>query len=69
MTKAERLAAKIQRDKETLEKQRLALAESEATLRQKSARVKPPCGTRSARPPTNAATRSGHWPMRPGSLR
>ena len=33
MTKAERLAAKIQRDKETLEKQRLALAESEATLR------------------------------------
>ena len=33
MTKAERLAAKIQRDRETLEKQRQALAESEATLR------------------------------------
>jgi hypothetical protein len=33
MTKAERLAAKIARDKETLEKQRLALLESEATLR------------------------------------
>ena len=30
MTKAERLAAKIQRDKETLEKQRLALAQNEA---------------------------------------
>ena len=33
MTKAERLAAKIQRDKDTLEKQRQVLAESEATLR------------------------------------
>ena len=33
MTKAERLAAKIQRDKETLEKQHLAVAEREATLR------------------------------------
>ena len=33
MTKAERLAAKIQRDRETLEKQRQVLADSEATLR------------------------------------
>ena len=33
MTKAERLAAKIQRDRDTLEKQRQALADSEATLR------------------------------------
>ena len=33
MTKAERLAAKIQRDRDTLEKQRQVLAESEATLR------------------------------------
>ena len=33
MTKAERLAAKIQRDRDTLEKQRQVLADSEATLR------------------------------------
>ena len=33
MTKAERLAAKIQRDRETLERQRQVLADSEATLR------------------------------------
>ena len=33
MTKAERLAAKIARDKATLEKQRLALAQDESTLR------------------------------------
>ena len=57
MTKAERLAAKIQRDKETLEKQRAAAL---------ARRVKRPCGTRPGRPRTNGATRSGHWPMRPG---
>jgi hypothetical protein len=36
MTKAERLAAKIQQSKETIEKQRKALAESEAALREET---------------------------------
>ena len=39
MTKAERLAAKIARDKETLEKQRLALAQNEAALREETRKV------------------------------
>ena len=38
MTKAERLAAKIARDKATLEKQRLALAQDEAALREETRR-------------------------------
>ena len=39
MTKAEHLAAKIARDKETLEKQRLALAQNEAALREETRKV------------------------------
>ena len=66
MTKAERLAAKIQRDKETLEKQRQVLADSEATLRAEIRHSEAACGTRSGKPRTNGGTRSGHWPMRPG---
>jgi hypothetical protein len=38
MTKAERLAKKIARDKETMEKQRIALAQDEATLREETRR-------------------------------
>ena len=58
MTKAERLAAKIARDKETLEKQRLALAQNEAALREETRRRR-----------TSGATRSGRWPMRRGCWR
>ena len=57
MTKAERLAAKIQRDKETLEKQT-----RQGTFG--AAAVKRPCGKRTGKATTNGATRSGRWPMR-----
>ena len=55
MTKAERLAAKIQRDKDTMEK---------AAASEPAAEVKPHWTTQ-----TSAATRSARWPMRPDCWR